>query len=349
MTEEDFLQSQMPIPDTLLEAIVDSSNDAIISKDLNGTIKTWNRAAERLFGYKADEIIGKSIYVIIPEELRSQEEEILERLRKGERIENFETIRRRKDGTNIQLSITISPILNSQGQMIGSSKVARDITASKDSEQRIRALLREVNHRVKNQFAVILSIIRETSNNLTDPMEFQSMVRSRIMALARSHDLLVSSEWSGADLRELILQNLQPFGHEPQVAASGPKIILQPNAVQNLGMAFHELGANSAQHGALADLQGHVAISWNILHESDEPARFELTWEETASEKFYEPPEQDRRGFGTTILERVAPQALGGSSTLIRDGLVTRWRLVVPLVNVELPQHEIYTDRNAVN
>jgi PAS domain S-box-containing protein len=125
----------------LLSAIVESSDDAIISKDLNGIINSWNRGAERLLGYQAEEVIGQSIMILIPPERQAEEIEILERIRRGERIEHFETDRRRKDGSLIKVSLTISPIKNDDGAVVGASKIARDITESKQAEERLRRAL----------------------------------------------------------------------------------------------------------------------------------------------------------------------------------------------------------------
>jgi PAS domain S-box-containing protein len=111
-----------------LSAIVDSSDDAIISKDLNGTITSWNKSAERLFGYTAEETVGKSITLLIPPDRKNEETEILAHLRKGERVDHFETLRRRKDGTLLNISLTISPVKNARGEIIGASKIARDTT-----------------------------------------------------------------------------------------------------------------------------------------------------------------------------------------------------------------------------
>lgn len=157
-----------PLANARLAAIVDSSYDAIIGKDLNSVITNWNRAAERLFGYTAEEAIGQSVLMLIPDGLQNEEADIIERVRRGEQVASFETTRRRKDGTYIAVSLTISPIKAADGTIIGASKIARDITVAKDNERRIRLLMREVNHRVKNQFAVILSVIRETSRRATD-------------------------------------------------------------------------------------------------------------------------------------------------------------------------------------
>lgn len=124
----------------LLGAIVDSSDDAIVSKDLNGIITSWNRSAERLFGYAAEEVVGKSITIIIPPDRLSEEPEILRRLQRGERVDHFETIRRRKDGTLLNISLTISPVKDARGTIIGASKIARDITDRKRTEQAIQEL-----------------------------------------------------------------------------------------------------------------------------------------------------------------------------------------------------------------
>jgi PAS domain S-box-containing protein len=135
-----------------LAAIVDSSEDAIASKDLNGVVQTWNRAAERMFGYRADEIIGHSIYLIIPQDRRSEEESVLARIRAGTAVEHFETIRRRKDGSLVEISLSVSPIRTPDGRVIGASKIARDI-----SEQRRLAREAEEANRLKDEFLATLS------------------------------------------------------------------------------------------------------------------------------------------------------------------------------------------------
>ncbi len=122
-------------PSFLLAAIVDSSNDAIISKDLNGIITSWNQAATRMFGYEAEEIVGQPILRLIPKELYPEEADILRKLRSGERIEHYETIRVRKNGKKIEVSLTISPVKDDTGRIIGSSKIARDISDRKQMER----------------------------------------------------------------------------------------------------------------------------------------------------------------------------------------------------------------------
>jgi len=121
-----------------LASIVDSSDDAIISKDLNGIIMSWNNGAQRLFGFRAEEAIGKSVTIIIPPERLHEEDMILGRIRRGERVDHFETVRQRKDGSTIDISLTVSPIMGPKGTIIGASKIARDITDRKHVEEELR-------------------------------------------------------------------------------------------------------------------------------------------------------------------------------------------------------------------
>ena len=121
-----------------LAAIVDSSDDAIISKTLDGTITAWNRGAEKVFGYPAAEIVGKSMLMLLPPERLNEEFDILARIRRGESVEHFETVRVRKDGTNIDVSVTLSPIRDANGVTVGASKIARDISGRKQAEEALR-------------------------------------------------------------------------------------------------------------------------------------------------------------------------------------------------------------------
>jgi PAS domain S-box-containing protein len=149
-----------------LAKVVESSDDAIVSKDLNSVIISWNRAAERMFGYTAAEVIGKSIRMIIPADRQSEEDDVLSRIRKGEGVTHFETIRQRKDGTLVPISLTVSPIYDDAGKVIGASKIARDIServALEEAAQKVAAenarLYEEAQdaNRVKDDFLAVLS------------------------------------------------------------------------------------------------------------------------------------------------------------------------------------------------
>lgn len=187
-----------------LAAIVESSDDAIVSKNLDGIIESWNSGAEQLFGYSAEEAIGQSIMLVIPPDRHHEETRIIQRIRQGMRVETFETLRRHKDGRLIDVSLTVPPVRDRLGGVVGASKIARDVTTRKETERRIHALLREVNHRVKNQYSVILSMIRQTGGKDASPHEQERRMRERIMGLALSHDLLVQGDWSGAPIDVLV-------------------------------------------------------------------------------------------------------------------------------------------------
>src|SRR3989475_11556239 len=149
-----------------IAAIVDSFDDAIVSKTFDGLITSWNRAAERMFGWTAAEAVGRSISIVVPPENLAEEEDILTRIRHGEKIEHFETVRMRKDGSRFEASLTVSPILGARGEVIGASKTARDVSARKRAEAERVALMRAVQrareeaeeiNRSKDQFLAVLS------------------------------------------------------------------------------------------------------------------------------------------------------------------------------------------------
>jgi PAS domain S-box-containing protein len=142
-----------------LAAIVESSDDAIVSKDLNGIVTSWNRGAERLFGYKAEEIIGRPITILFPPERIDEERDILQRIRCGEHIEHYETVRQRKDGSLVEISLTISPIRKDNNKIIGASKIGRDITRQKQAERELDRAHKEVvaASRAKDDFLAALS------------------------------------------------------------------------------------------------------------------------------------------------------------------------------------------------
>ena len=190
-----------------LAAIVESSDDAVIATDLDGVIASWNQGAERLYGYTAQEAIGQLVTTLIPPERFGEEESMLERLRRGERINHFETVRRRKDGSAVDISLTISPVKNAQGEVIGASRIARDITERKRAEEAIRGayeqesaaraeaehanrlkdeFLATVSHELRSPLNSILGWARMLSGKRLDEEEVGSRARSHLQERPRA-------------------------------------------------------------------------------------------------------------------------------------------------------------------
>jgi PAS domain S-box-containing protein len=174
-----------------LAAIVESSDDAIIGKDLEGTIISWNRGAERLFGFSAAEAVGRSITLIIPDERRAEEDEVLHRIRSGQRVELFETLRRRKDGSDVDVSVRVSPISDDAGTIVGASKIARDITDRKRIEREQAELVER--QRLANDEAIAardrLAFLSEVSAALSTSLDYEETLdRAVHVALPRLGD-----------------------------------------------------------------------------------------------------------------------------------------------------------------
>ena len=185
----------------LLAAIVESSNDAVISKSLDGRITSWNDGAARLFGYRPDEAIGQPIMMIIPSELRHEEFEILERISRGERIEQFETTRVAKDGRRIDVSLTISPVRSDDGRIIGVSKVARDISERKRIEEALRISDRRkdefiamLGHELRNPLAPIRTaaeVFRRIAGGNPEYLELSQILQRQVQQMTRLLDDLL--------------------------------------------------------------------------------------------------------------------------------------------------------------
>ena len=289
-----------------LAAVVEFSDDAILTKDLDGVITSWNRGAERLFGYSAEETIGKLITILIPHDRHDEEREILARVRRGEHV-HYETIRCRKDGSLLDISLTVSPLKDAEGKIIGASKIARDITERRRAQERQKLLVNEFQHRIKNTLATVQAIATQTFRN--SPGECDVFV-ARLHALAGAHDLLTSDNRHQAALVDLVGRALNPFQdkHRERFVIDGPDgIFLDAQKASLLIMVLHELATNAAKYGALSNETGHVRVAWEIPG-GDPPKRFRLCWKESGGPPV-SPPTQ--KGFGSLLIERALQNHLG--------------------------------------
>jgi PAS domain S-box-containing protein len=226
----------------LLAAIVESSDDAIISKDLNGVITSWNQGAERLFGYTAAEAVGQSITILIPPERIEEETRILASLRRGERVDHFETIRITKGGSRIHVSLTISPIKDAEGRIVGASKVVRDITAWKQQEAALKHANADLqqfayaaSHDLQEPLRTVTAYTQLLELNLSEQIgdRGREFVRYIVEASTRMHNLL-------HDLR--IYLQISTAGHEPPEETDAGEMM--EKALQNLEASINESGAS---------------------------------------------------------------------------------------------------------
>jgi PAS domain S-box-containing protein len=190
-----------------LATIVDSSSDAILSKSLSGVIESWNAGASRLFGYSSAEAIGRPSTLLLPPERHAEEQSLLDRVARGISVEPFETVRLRRDGTTLDVSLAVSPIRDTAGAIVGVSTIARDISANKRAERRIRdqlaekvVMLKEIHHRVKNNLQVVSSILRLHEKHVTDPVARAAFEASqgRVRSIALLHEKLYQSRDLGS-------------------------------------------------------------------------------------------------------------------------------------------------------
>jgi PAS domain S-box-containing protein len=244
-----FDGNHTPEVSSLLAAIVDSSDDAIISKDLTGTIMSWNKSAERLFGYTAHEAIGRSILLIIPPERVEEEPKILERLKRGERVDHFETIRVHKNGSRLNISLTISPVRDASGRIVGASKIARDITGRVRQEK----ALREANEALKRANADLEQFAYSAAHDLQEPLRmvatYSELLRKKFGGrLGPRADEYIAFTVEGAVRMENLLRDLRIYTqvstaeHEPVAEINANEVLKR--ALQNLEVAMKDSGAS---------------------------------------------------------------------------------------------------------
>ena len=316
------------------QAIVELSEDAILSKDLSGIILSWNRGAERLFGYSPEEAVGKPITIIIPLDRLDEEPAILAKIHRGERIEHFETVRQRKDGSFIDISLTISPIRNSTGTIIGASKIARDITELRKNRDRQHLLMREMSHRVKNLFALSGSIVGLSARSAKSPQELAESARARLSALARAYALTFSQGFDQEGDRPTTLQSLlrtiiAPFDEpgDPRIALSGIDAGVSGSAVTSLALLLHEFATNATKYGALSSATGTVEV---IFTEEDDT--IVVDWTESGGPLVVAPT--DSEGFGAVLSRIAVSNQLGGE-------IVREWRPEGLTIRLSVPRSRL--------
>jgi PAS domain S-box-containing protein len=294
-----------------------------------------------MFGYSAEEVIGTSERRLFPEDAGEEFEEKYRHLRHGEHVLR-DTVRRRKDGTLVDVAINVAPMRAADNRIIGFSAIFRDMTERKRVETHLRVVMRELSHRTKNLLAVIVAMVRQTARSSSDVAVLQAQLIQRLQSLSASHDLLVAEDWTGASLEGLIRAVLQPFIGTTSEAleTDGPSVFINATAAQNLGLALHELATNAAKYGALSVPAGRVRVHWSFENDDEGKLRLVIGWMESGGPRVTPPTV---KGFGHVVIERVSGQALSANVSYEFPPEGVRWSIAVPLeyvVRWRYPQSE---------
>ena len=294
-----------------LAAIVENSDDAIITKNLDSVIQSWNKSAERMFGFTAEEAIGQPITMLLPDDRQHEEENIIARLRRGERIRHFETVRRCKNGHLLPISLTVSPVRNAAGEVIAASKIARDISKQREAAERQNMLLGEMRHRVGNSFAVAASLLTVTARKVETASELAALMQGHLQALSSVHKLTLSDptgEINGSiPLAELLSSIIKAFADEKLVKFDIEHIRVASAAITPLTLIIYELSTNAIKYGALGLLDGHLSVTARQTED-----RLIIDWREFCT---IDPDMATREGFGSKLCQDVGKSALNGNIT----------------------------------
>jgi PAS domain S-box-containing protein len=268
---------------TLLASLVESSDDAIIGKTMDGNIISWNYGAEKIYGYKEDEILGKNVSFLMPPDRKDEYQNLLARLINGEKILQHESMRTCKDGRLIHISLTFSPIWNSNGKLIGVSGIEQDITAKKNIAMKLEnslkekeVLLKEIHHRVKNNLQIVSSLLNLQSAYIENKKDLglfrESQNRIRVMALIHEK-LYRSKEFHQIDmegyLKDLVVNLLRTYNitkGKVNIDLNIEKFYLSVDKIVTLGLILNELVTNSINHAFRNKEKGKIFIS---LHEKN--------------------------------------------------------------------------------
>lgn len=328
-----------------LAAVIEGSDDAIISKNLDSVIQSWNPGAERLFGYTAEEAIGQSITMLFPDDRIDEEVGFIAKLRRGERISHFETVRKRKDGTLVPISLTVSPVRDDDGNIVGASKIARDITLQYEADEQQQLLLSEMRHRVGNSYAVAGGLLSIASRQADSIKELVAVMRQRLQALAAAHSQAVidplGNNLEGTNLAHLAKSVLKPFTGDLPTKIDLPAIHVCPSAITPLSLVFFELATNAVKYGGLSEVGGGISIEAEQKNN-----RLIIEWKEVFASAS-SPAKPDHVGFGTRMCESAVSSSLGGiiSRDFASNGMIATLNLdlvsVVGSQDTDCPQYSL--------
>jgi len=324
---------QAEASERLFAAVVADSDDAVVVIDPDGRILTWNRGAERMYGYARDEALGCLFDDLLAPE-GGGEAEVAELWHAGRGVRSVGATRRRKDGTLLEVSLTATPVRTGVGEVHAIATTERDVTQQKEREARLVFLLRELNHRARNTLAMIAALVGETAGSATSIDEFRTAIDARLGALSDIYHVLGREEWgslSVAEVTGLALGSQAPPG---RYEVTGHDRRVPPAIATPLFMALHELAVNAAKHGALSGPTGEVKVDIRV---DAQDHTLEIVWRERGGPPVAPPRES---GFGMTVIQRGLEYEAGGRTQLDFSPEGLEARLTVPL---PIP-HEVADD-----
>lgn len=309
--------------------LLDALPAAIYTTDAAGHLTFFNEAAVALWGYRPE--LGSSrwcgswrLYHPDGTPMPHDQCPMAQALKERHPIRGEEAIAERPDGTRVSFLPYPTLLHDSSGALIGAVNMLVDITEHKAAEERLKLLAREVDHRAKNMLSVIQAVVHLTrADSIAD---FKAAIDGRLAALARAHTLLSNSRWDGADLRQIVEEELAPYlgGENVRVSLDGPTLPLAPALAQSVAMALHELATNAVKHGAISQPEGHLELRWW----GSVGDRLLLRWTETGCSQV-QPPQQ--QGFGISIIHTVIVRQVDGAVDFEWRGDGLRCELDIPL------------------
>ena len=286
-----------------MASVAAAAHDALFGVTLEGRIEAWNPAAERLFGYTAAEAIGQHIKILAAPADHEEQKVYLRRAGAGEAIAPYQSRRLRKDGSIVDVSVSLGPVKAPDGSIMAISVAMHDISDRKEWEARQRLMTRELAHRVKNSFAILQAILRSTLKTTPNPDDFAMKFSGRLHSLAAAQDILTANDWKGAELGALArhLLSLYIAGEGERLVISGPDVNLPAEYAVPFGLIFNELATNALKYGALSVPNGRIELSWRIEGNSSAGSDLSLTWREHGGPRI---TSLDERGFGSALIEK---------------------------------------------
>jgi two-component system CheB/CheR fusion protein len=285
--------------------LIDLSREPIFVWDLDGGILQWNRGCEEFYGFKRTEAIGQQSQRLLATTVPGSSFEQMKATLLERTTWSGELIQRSKDGRELTVDSRLELVAVEGRRLVFES--GRDITERKQWEQHQRLLLRELNHRVKNTLAVVQAIAHQTLRSAKTSKDFVEAFEGRVAALGSAHDLLVQSDWKGADLASLAREQLKPYITDDPSRAQidGPPVLLPPGLASPFGFVIYELATNAAKYGALSAPNGTISLNWS-LETSGPGALLKFVWKESGGPRVKPPT---GKGFGSVLIEKGIPQA----------------------------------------